>query len=221
MSAKFSPSTSVCKLHGDIPTYSVYSYSMNIDQPDGTFPCPYLCLTRRWWRRWRHGHGRWGHPTALLWRGWRWHPHRWSGHTGRRWRWPYHANRRGHHVWWWWPHGKPVLELLWHGGWRSVWRSRPSRLPMHLHWRRELSNRWRWPNVLNLSRYCAIDIRSRHRGGTIWKPLGRRTTCKHRVWPIPLRAWVIGCQQSLCWCTVPFSLCVFLVSIRDSDWPVA
>lgn len=179
------------------PTSSVYTYSMRIDQLDGTFPC--LCSTRRWRRRWWHGHGRRGHPTTLLWWGWGWHPHRWRGHSSWRWWRPYHANRRGHHVWWWWPHWKPVLELLWHGGWRRVW-SRPTRLPVHLHWRRELSNRsrWWWPNVLNLPWNCAIDIRPRHGRTAIWKPLGWRTTCKHCVWPIPLRSWVVRCKQSLC-----------------------
>jgi len=186
-------------------------------------PPPCLCLARRWWRRRRHGHGRRGHSTTLLWWGWGWHPHRWRRHTGRRRGRPYHANRRRHHVWWRWPHWKPVLELLCHGGWRTVWRSRPSRLPVHLHRRRELSNRskWRWPNVLNLSWNCAIAIGPWHWWTAICQSLGRWTTCKHCVWPIPLRSWVVCCQQSLCWCTVTLSLCVFLISIRDSDWPVA
>lgn len=160
--------------------------------PDGTF------LTRWWWWRRRHRHGRRRHST-LLWRGWGWHPHRWCWHTsGRRWR-PYHANRRGHHIWWWWPHWEPVLHLGWHGG-RHRLLSGPSRLPVHLHWRGELSNRWwRWlSNVLHLSRNCAIAIRPWHRWTTIWKTLGWRTTCKHCVWPILLRSWIVCCQQPLC-----------------------
>jgi hypothetical protein len=171
----------------------VYSYSLHID-PKGTSPA--YDLTRRWWRRQWHWHRRWRHSTTLLgW--WRRHPHMLTCHTGRRWRWPYHANRRGHHVWLWWSHWKPVLEL--HGWWHRLGRCRPSRLPMHLHWRWELPNRHWWgPYLWNLPPNWTIAKRSWYRWSTIWKTLSRRATCKHRVWSILLRSWVVCSQQSLC-----------------------
>jgi hypothetical protein len=81
-----------------------------------------------------------------------------------------------------------------------LWRTRPSRLPMHLHGMILTNRWWRRPNVLHLSWHISIGKRPWHRctNTTVLKPLGRWSSCKHCVRPMLLRSWVIRCQQPLC-----------------------